>query len=177
MGNLKGGGGATRALPPTGPLGSMDPGGLEWPSGGRGNLVSRRSCRHAGMPTLGCHGWAGCSAARAPTALAAAVPRWLKDTGMPWLGQRRRGSSLGFCRQPRRSVFGSRTLGCQSRTVVWLKQNVCGLVSTRSGVKPPVVAKNIVCVCVCVRHVCPSARALSERESAIWGGSCVSLTH
>ena len=29
----------------------------------------------------------------------------LKGTGMPWLGHRRRGSSLGFCRQPRRSAF------------------------------------------------------------------------
>ena len=48
--------------------------------------------------TLGCHGWVK---RRQPRGSAF----WLKGTGMPWLGHRRRGSSLGFCRQPRRSAF------------------------------------------------------------------------
>ncbi len=86
----------------------------EWLSGGRDNVVSwfpaaqpthwdadtgmpHTGMPHTGMPTLS---WLdGCPAARAPTILvigAVAVPRWLKGAT---LGQRRRGSSLGFCRQ------------------------------------------------------------------------------
>ncbi len=120
---------------------------------------------------------------------------------MPWLGHRRRGSSLGFCRQLRRSLFGSRDtgmpwLGCPAARAPivprWL--NVCGLVSCVGwsqlwlGVKTTgrcqIHSLCVRCVCVvcawcvrgvcvcacarvlCVRHVRPSARALSERASA-----------
>jgi len=143
----------------------LPPGQWDW-SLSQGS-VSRR---HTGMPTLGCRHWdamAGWDAQlreHRPHG-AAAVPRWLKgrrwvigtravalgfaasvrsrlkDTGMSWLGHRHQGSSSGICRQPRRSVFGSRTLGCQGWDVQlrehrphgaaavprWLK--VCGLVS------------------------------------------------
>ena len=75
LGVLKGGGGTGRVLPPTGPLGSMDPSGLE-------RLVA------GGITVLS---W-----------FPAARRHWDADSGMPWLVQS----------QPRRSDFGSRTLGC-----------------------------------------------------------------
>ncbi len=130
-----------------------------WVIGAR--AVALGICRQR---TLGCQGWDVQLREHRPHG-AAAVPRWLKgrrwvigtmavalgfaasvrsrlkDTGMSWLGHRHQGSSSGICRQPRRSVFGSRTLGCQGWDVQlrehrphgaaavprWLK--VCGLVS------------------------------------------------
>ena len=118
--------------------------------------------------TLGCHGWVK---RRQPRGSAF----WLKGTGMPWLGHRRRGSSLGFCRQPRRSAFwlkgtGMPWLGCpaaRAPTVLvigavavprWLK--VCGLVSCVGwsqlwlGVKTTGRCQiHILCVCVSVTSV------------------------
>jgi hypothetical protein len=165
-----------------------------------------------GMPTLGCQHWdamAGWDAQlreHRPHG-AAAVPRWLKgrrwvigtravalgfaasvrsrlkDTGMSWLGHRHQSS--GICRQPRRSAFGSRTLGCQGWDVQlrehrphgaaavprWLK--VCGLVSCVGwsqlwlGVKTTSRCQ-IHSLRVCVRHVRPAL-------ARFWRSSCAFL--
>jgi len=119
---------------------------------------------------------------------AASVRSRLKDTGMSWLGHRHQGSSSGICRQPRRSVFGSRTLGCQGWDVQlrehrphgaaavprWLK--VRGLVSCVGwsqlwlGVKTTSRCQIHIYACVCPS--CPSKRSRAKRD---WRSSCAFL--
>jgi len=65
-----------------------------------------------GMPTLGCQGWAGCSAARAPAAWGGCGASMAQGAT---LGHRRQGSSSGNL--PPAYAPGSRTLGCRG----WVK--------------------------------------------------------
>ena len=131
-----------------------------------------------GMPTLGCRGWAGCSAARAPAAWGGCGASMAQGAT---LGHRRQGSSSGnlppaYTGMPRLGCPAARAPtawgGCGASMAQGVRAGLlCGLVSTMAGgSKPLVVAKSIVYACVCPSR--PSKRASAKRD---WLSSCAFL--